>query len=626
MKYLDSYLENLRNFGKENLAEAVLNTVNGIVPKYIHNFSYNSHELGLLLGNIQSGKTSHMFGIINAVADEGFGTFILLTTDNILLQQQTLERALKDFTDFCICGENDYIKFVSNNMKKPALIVLKKNGSVLKQWKNYLSSTNFCLGNPLFIVDDEADAASLNTKVNSNQKSTINKQLEEIRNISSSSIYLQVTGTPQSIFLQTSHSGWHPKFVYYFTPGEKYIGGNNLFLDINENIIFTDNEEATDILSDDEFPENGLKTALITHLISSADIFLKGGKVCNFVIHPSVKTQQHSIFAEKIGEYLNELNSNIDSDTTREVLLSCYKNLKITEQTLSSFVSIEAFIKDILEQDQIKVLVLNSVSSFEDSSQYETGINIIVGGNSLGRGVTFPKLQTIYYCRVSKNPQADTMWQHSRMFGYDRDKSLMRIFIPPKLYKIFSEINAVNNSIISQLNSNEDVFNIKMYYPKGINPTRKNVIDKKAINLLSGGVNYFPFSPDNKSLDQLDELMKPFGDECYSVSLRLIISILNMITSKADDFNVGGFISFIESFLAEDPRKQGMLIVRRNRDITKGTGTLLSQNDRELGDKYSSCVVLTMYKVTGTKGWGGKELWVPNIKLPSGVVYYNIDS
>ena len=109
MKYLDSYLENLRNFGKENLAEAVLNTVNGIVPKYIHNFSYNSHELGLLLGNIQSGKTSHMFGIINAVADEGFGTFILLTTDNILLQQQTLERALKDFTDFCICGENDYI-------------------------------------------------------------------------------------------------------------------------------------------------------------------------------------------------------------------------------------------------------------------------------------------------------------------------------------------------------------------------------------------------------------------------------------------------------------------------------------------------------------------------------------
>lgn len=54
-----------------------------------------------------------------------------------------------------------------------------------------------------------------------------------------------------------------------------------------------------------------------------------------------------------------------------------------------------------------------------DSEQYETGCNFVIGGNTLGRGVTFPGLQTIYYTRTSKNPQADTMWQHSRMFGYD---------------------------------------------------------------------------------------------------------------------------------------------------------------------------------------------------------------
>ena len=124
-----------------------------------------------------------------------------------------------------------------------------------------------------------------------------------IKKTSSSSIYLQVTGTPQSILLQTSFSGWHPYFIYYFEPGTKYIGGNNFFADVNENIVFTDNEEAQDIISDDEFPENGLKTALITHLITSAHIIGNGSKVCNFVIHPSVKTDQHSIFAEKIGEY-----------------------------------------------------------------------------------------------------------------------------------------------------------------------------------------------------------------------------------------------------------------------------------------------------------------------------------
>ena len=66
-------------------------------------------------------------------------------------------------------------------MKKPAVIVLKKNGSILKQWKNNFSSTKFVRGNPLFIVDDVADAASLNTMVNKNRQSTINKNLSEIK-------------------------------------------------------------------------------------------------------------------------------------------------------------------------------------------------------------------------------------------------------------------------------------------------------------------------------------------------------------------------------------------------------------------------------------------------------------
>ena len=31
-----------------------------------------------------------------------------------------------------------------------------------------------------------------------------------------------------------------------------------------------------------------------------------------------------------------------------------------------------------------------------------------------------------------------------------------------------------------------------------------------------------------------------------------------------------------------------------------------------------------MYKVTGKKGWGGQELWVPNIKLPNDLIYYDV--
>jgi len=625
MSYLKKYLDEIRFRGNEQLADAIQKTVDSIIPKYIRNFSFREHVVSLLLGNVQSGKTSHMFGVMSAAADEGFGIFVLLTTDNILLQQQTLKRAENDLAEFCVCGENDYLKFLTNNLKKPSVIVLKKNGSMLKQWKNNFSSTNFCLGNPLFIVDDEADAASLNTMVNKNKKSTINKTLEEIKRTTGSSIYIQVTGTPQALLLQTYESGWKPYFVHYFEPGKGYLGGDFFFGDENTpNIVFTDNDEAKDILLDDEFPENGLKSAVLTHLITSAHIFLNGGKVCNFMVHPSVKTEQHEKFAAKIGEYLNEINITNDEPETVDVLRESYDRLAVHKAGLVPFDDAISFIRKILEEDKVNILVINSNSTFEDSSEYEEGINIVVGGNSLGRGVTFPMLQTIYYCRLAKSPQADTMWQHSRMFGYDRDKDLMRVYMPPILYKLFADINTTNNSIISQMVKNNFETRIKLYYTKRLRPTRNTVIDKKALSLLSGGVNYFPFYPDNKNIDVLDNLLAPFEDGLYLVNLNFIIRILEEIVSGTDDFDVDIFISFVKTFTAEKPLRQGQLIVRRNRDIAQGTGTLLSPNDRALGAKYSDDVVLTMYKVTGRKGWNGRELWIPNIKLPSDLVYYNI--
>lgn len=63
------------------------------------------------------------------------------------------------------------------------------------------------------------------------------------------------------------------------------------------------------------------------------------------------------------------------------------------------------------------------------------------------------------------------MWRHSRMFGYDRDPGMMMIYIDEKLYKLFSDINATNNSIIAQIE--RGLQEIKIYYPNGLNPTRK---------------------------------------------------------------------------------------------------------------------------------------------------------
>ena len=601
-KYLDNYIESI---AKKNpsLSVAIKKTCSDIVPQYISNFSFREHVVSLLVGDVQSGKTSHMFGLMCAAADESFPIFILLTTDNILLQQQTFQRAQRDLTDFCVCDETDYPKFIQNNLKTPTVVVLKKNSRVLKQWKNNLASSHFCVGNPLFIIDDEADAASLNTLINKKRQSTINKNLEDIKHTSSSSIYLEVTGTPQANLLQTKQSGWKPYFIYYFKPGKGYIGGNTIFTDNNKIVRFTDNEEAQEITEDDEFPENGLVKAVLSHLVSAAHIFLTGGTVCNFLIHPSMRTADHKIFSEKVGLYLNELSQSIDEEIAIEALKDAYLDLSETKPNILPFESIFEFIRNRLHDDDgINVLTLNSKVSYEENTQYEKGVNIIVGGNSLGRGVTFPCLQTIYYCRVSKNPQADTMWQHARMFGYDRDSDLMRIFMPPKLYKLFVDINATNNSIIAQIEKRNAFEDIKIAYPQTLRPTRKNVLDNSSLFTYCGGVNYFPFTPKNRDITMIDNMLSKFGNEgSYTVNLKFVVSLLEQIDNDTNDWSAEAFIGFINSIIAERPLAQAQLIVRRERDISEGTGTLLSETDRRLGDRVTDITVLTMYKVTGRK-------------------------
>lgn len=626
MNYLSSYLSKIRIEKNPSLAEAIQKTVSDIAPQYIDTFSFMEHVVSLLAGDVQSGKTSHMFGLMCAAADAGFRIFLLLTTDNLLLQQQTLRRAENDLPDFCVCGENDFLKFRQNNLKMPSVIVLKKNAHILSSWKNNLASAGqICKGNPLFIIDDEADAASLNTMVNKNRQSTINKNLNAIKHTAASSIYMEVTGTPQALLLQTIASGWKPLFMYYFKPGKGYLGGNFFFPpEPPKQVVLTDDEEGPDILSDDEFPENGLKRALITHLLTSGHIMLSGGTVCNFLIHPSVRTEQHGAFAEKVGCYLNEISHSRDEEETQASFQTAYRELRETKPDILPFPQIYSYIINILENDDIRILTLNSKSNFIENTQYETGINIIVGGNSLGRGVTFPQLQTVYYCRVSKNPQADTMWQHARMFGYDRDPGLMRLFIPPKLFKLFSDINNTNNSIIRQIANYNTSRTIEISYPKAIRPTRKNVIDQKAIALYSGGINYFPLYPVNKNTAAIDSLLSAFPDGDYSVSLRIIKKIIEMTGSELDDWKPEPFLACLNSLLNENAAAQGMLFVRRNRDIGRGTGTLLSPDDRKKGDRITDKTVLTIYKITGnpSKGWNGAQIWIPNIKLPGNNVYY----
>lgn len=629
--YLDNYTSKIDN---AELVHTINETSSSFINKINENLTSRDQLNSLLFGNVQSGKTAQMLGIISNMADNGYKLFVLLTTDNIDLHRQTYNRVKDSLTDFNVLNEKEDSLLTSASLIKPTVVVLKKNSRVLSRWKNHFLNTNICRGLLLVILDDEADASSLNTLVNRGRTSTINKRLAEIKASAANTIYIEVTATPQAIILQTVMSGWRPKFVYYFKPGTNYLGGN-YFYPKNKSLttIFTPEYEL-DAIKDggDLICPVGLSRSLMSFLINCAHRKLNGFTNCNFMIHPSVRINVHNKFVEAVQNHLNLLQRSTNDPAFVSNLQTEWKDLQQTKPDLEYFEDIKETVIEILDNTEIMVIPLNSKSfvcrdpNNPDALDLSKGFNIVVGGNTLGRGITFPNLQTVYYCRTSKTPQADTFWQHSRIFGYDREKQMVRMFIPKGLYKLFSELNASNEMLIKQVEDNLE--NLQLILPEGIRPTRKNVINNLYLNLVHGGVNLFAELPLAVNVETIDKLIESYSkDEVSDVDPDLIIRLLQLVKSETiEDFDTSKFISCLQGLRAKRPQIKCKLIVRLERDIAKGTGTMLSPNDRILGDSFKNEIVLTMYRVVGNKekGWDGKPIWMPNIKFPNDCCFYDI--
>lgn len=626
--HLKNYLKILEETSPDAVS-SVQNTVNKIVPEHIESFSHQEHIRGLLLGQVQSGKTSQMLGIIAASADidEGFKIFVVLTTDNTALQEQTLKRAFASMDTFNVCGEHDEMRFRQGGMRKPSLIVLKKNSNILKSWRNILGSSEINKGRPIFLVDDEADAASLNTLINKQEQSAINTHLEAIVKLFTSSVYLQVTATPQSLFLQTEESGSRPSFVHYFPPGKNYLGGSFFYTKPQPfTNRFTEDDELQILLNEKHIAE-GLKLAIENFLVTASHL-KKGSEsdVCNFLVHPSVRIDDHERIKSKVVNYLNYLFSSLDSREITTRLKKAWDDLKTSKPDIISFEEVLLFLRT---KPEITVITMNSGPKSDAHLTYDEGLNIVIGGNSLGRGVTFKCLQTVYYCRSSKIPQADTFWQHSRMFGYDRDPLLMRVFMPQALFNMFSEINDSNEVLIKQIEENK-FDEIQIVTAKKIRPTRKNVIDQDKYDYIVGGVDYFPPYPDQDNLELMDPLLEKFDAEkkVHDITIDDLIKIIFHL--KSDLSNNWSIEAFVNALLAIKAQKGipniAKLIVRKNRDIGYGTGTMLSPDDRKLGRDIQNLPIVTLYRIIGQKekNWKGKPFWMPNIKLPLGKVFHRV--
>jgi hypothetical protein len=612
------------------LCESVKNNSTSFYEKIQKTFNYKNHLAALLLGEVQSGKTGQIFGIISLLADKKFSVFLLLTTDNVQLYLQTLDRARKALSTFEIFGETDDVTIRNRNRSKPTLILIKKNSRILKKWKTIIQNENLCEARPLIIVDDEADAASLNTLVNKKRTSAINSNLIQLRSLSSSSLYIQVTATPQAILLQTEQSEWKPSIIHYFQPGSGYIGGAKIYSSPRSFIIRTIEEnEFPDIRSDSGHVPAGLTNALLSYLIVCAEFKLHGQTNCNFLIHPSVRISDHQTFATVAGEIINTALEALRNETAEMTtkLEAIWKDLQSTQPEISNLADLVPVLINILEESKLNLIILNSIQKLENS--LDENFNIIIGGNTLGRGLTIPALQTVYYCRSSKSPQVDTMWQHSRAFGYDRLPGLLRIYIPESQLELFSEINNSNQTLLRQISSN-GIDSIEILLTQQLRPTRKNVLDQDAVSTVMGGVNYFDTSPVEVLNEELDQVLcsEKYQSNFVELDSSEFLELFKLYSSQQTSmfWDTRRYLSCLNALIHKRPLQKFILIVRRDRDIAKGTGTLLSPTDRKLSDSFQNKTVLTLYRLNGTteKGWNGGPFWVPNIRFPDNVIFYTV--
>lgn len=228
---------------------------------------------GLVVGQVQSGKTANYTGLICKAADAGFNLIIVLAGIHNNLRSQTQNRIDEGFWGFdtqyeraytmnkttkigvgLIPGfenaiansyttsleKGDFTSRATNtagfnfNAPQPILLVVKKNASVLKRlctWLQTQATNDKITNKSLLIIDDEADNASINTNVKELDPTAINKNICKIISLFNRSAYIGYTATPfANIFIPQNEDDLFPRdFIINIPAPTNYIGPEKVF-------------------------------------------------------------------------------------------------------------------------------------------------------------------------------------------------------------------------------------------------------------------------------------------------------------------------------------------------------------------------------------------------------------
>lgn len=677
------------------------------VVKQLEDTSTTGDRPGMLLGKIQSGKTRAFVGVIARAFDRGFNIAVVLTKGTKTLSAQTGARLRGDFSEFI--DQDEFLvfdimqppgKLTRSEQQRKLVIVAKKQTDNLRRLIEFFSSTypNLKKGHVL-LIDDEADLASIRFVRQKGQpdieQGTIAEQIDELRRLVAKLAYLQVTATPYSLYLQPEEYDAQqncvfkpkkPAFTEVLPIHGGYVGGNDYFSEPSDDdprsFLFVEvavaeqdalrREDRRRIRKDNVLvsPNTpGLVRAVTTFILATcvrrwqqADAGEKKKKYA-MVIHNDTQKQAHAWQNQVIDWVFEAISEAATSSPTtlRPFFDDAYNDLSTSVKAdggrMPAAADIFSTFLEALEGDDVVRETVNSdkdVMALLDAQselKLRTPFNIFVGGNILDRGITIPNLISFYYGRNPRTMQADTVLQHSRMYGNRnrRDLAVTRFYTSRDVYNRLYTINSFENALREAFENGAHEQGVVFIQADGTRRVRACAPNKVLLsNVVAVRPSGFYLPTDFQTLSgkdmkaaqaALEKLIpveirddKKFHEIDRDVAFAIIEQVEKTMAFASDDFDWDAMRGLVDYYASVRNGADGkvLLLAETGRRLSKdksgdksGLSILGGTDIRQLViDPSRSRPALILIQQAGTKGlgWDGNQpFWWPILAAPGTV-------
>lgn len=464
--------------GANNIVQNVRATYLKLMQQLYANPRGNHNSL--LVGKVQSGKTSNLELLTALAFDNGYNFLLILGGYDKDLLRQSTERFGGTFnTD----GGNDVlfaenpVLFTTNDLTKesisinsldpefvkqlleenrPIIITCLKRPPAMRGALKAISNVMECVpGIKPFIIDDEGDQASLNTAKDKARNGTPTyKCIQKLKQVLENPLYLSVTATPQANIFQEDISDLVPASIHTVQPGMGYDGASIYHLAENDIVQSVTDDDSTALMSE------SLRSAVFYFFVANAIKRLRASRkkemLSDMIIHMDRTVVAHGSIYSSIYDLLSEIKQAFIEDESTDYYINLLKrsyDKYLSDEIKAQFPFDETLIAEIAKGIQSTGAILQNGRGKHTKELELTKLHkIYIGGDLLQRGLTFPNLIVSYFTRFAKNGgNMDTTLQRARWFGY-RSKylDLCKIFTTEEISKEFTVLAEVEDDLWEQ--------------------------------------------------------------------------------------------------------------------------------------------------------------------------------